>query len=58
MFSDSIIGIAVAIGVLFLQILVIAVFRPYKHNLRPVLNTLVIIGTLGIYLSYRNRIVN
>lgn len=34
------------------------VFRPYQNNIRPFLNSIVIVTTLGIYLAYKIKIIN
>lgn len=57
-FSDSIMGISVAIGAILLEIIVIAIFRPYKHNIRPIMNGIVIVGVLAIYVNYKYKIVD
>jgi hypothetical protein len=58
LFSDQIIGLAIGIAVLGLEMIIIGIFRPYKHNLRPILNNAVAILCLAAYLSYKVKIID
>lgn len=41
-----------------LQLLCLIIFRPYINNIRPILNTVMMLFTLAIYLNYRTHIVD
>lgn len=58
MFNSNIAGITIAIAAVGLQLLCLVVFRPYVHNIRPILNSIVMLFTLAIYLNYRTHIVD
>lgn len=57
-FNHSLIGQVLAIATLGIEILFLLIFKPYVSNLRPILNSLVIVATLAVYLGYRCRIID
>ena len=58
MFNSNMTGITIAISAMGLQLLCLIIFRPYINNIRPILNTVMMLFTLAIYLNYRTHIVD
>lgn len=56
--SQTITGLCIGIGVLSLEIIILIIFKPYKANLRPILNAGVVVLTLAVYLSYKIKIID